>query len=141
MNYDNNCSLSSSQGSTCCRTCRVRRGAVTPCLPVQTTASSSRQEVSTAASTRSTPSTWTHDDSSQSRCSPRVLEAWRQTITTTTYCIFKAEAVRFVLILNRCEKYVSGSFDGTNQSAKLTKCRAAGKLSNMKGQSGNLVKL
>lgn len=70
-----------------------------------------------------------------------VYEAWRQTITTTTYCIFKAEAVRFVLILNRCEKYVSGSFDGTNQSAKLTKCRAAGKLSNMKGQSGNLVKL
>uniref|UniRef100_A0A8C9XZY1 Zinc finger protein GLIS1-like n=1 Tax=Sander lucioperca TaxID=283035 RepID=A0A8C9XZY1_SANLU len=50
------------QGSTCCRTSRARLGPITPCLPAQTTASFSRREASTAASTRSTPSTWTHDE-------------------------------------------------------------------------------
>ena len=59
--------LVSSQGLTCCRTCRARRGAVTPCLPAQTKASSSRQEVSTAASTRSSPSTWTHDGHTETK--------------------------------------------------------------------------
>lgn len=51
-----------------------------------------------------------------------MYEVWRQTITATIYCIFKAEVV-----LDRCEKYVNESLKGTNQSAKWTRGRAAGK--------------
>lgn len=51
----------SCQDLTCYRICRARRGVVSLCLLAQTTASSSRQEASSAASIRSTPFTWTHD--------------------------------------------------------------------------------
>lgn len=135
--------LVSSQGLTCCRTCRARRGAVTLCLPVQTTASSSRQEASTAASTRSSPSTWTHDGHTEAKkklnqslcftCGLSVYDVWRETITAI-YCIFKAGVGRIVLILNRCENMSVGVFDCTNRSAWLTRSRAAGKLANMNGQ-------
>lgn len=49
------------QGLICCR---AKQEEVTPCLPVRMTASSSRLEASTAASIRSTPSTWTRDGKS-----------------------------------------------------------------------------
>lgn len=53
---------------------------------------------------------------SKSLCFPKdkmqlvAYDVWRQTIATTAYCIFKAEVG-----LDRCEKYVNGSFNGTNK--------------------------
>lgn len=97
------------QGLTCCRTCRVRRGAVTPCLPAQTTASSSRQVVSTAASVRFTPSIWTRDGH------PEIFyAAWMWQLTITHLCIYiYLRIILSALFLFWQEKKASGSLNGT----------------------------
>lgn len=116
--------------------CRAKQGGVTPCLPARMTASSSRQEASTAASIRSTPSTWTRDvKSSLNRIQKRSQNC---TAFFRTKCNMydpgqhihsrlKLSTILFFAVMK------------TNQSENLIGGRAGGKLPNIKSQRGNLV--
>lgn len=136
---------------TCCRTCRARRGAVTPCLPAQTTASSSRREASTAASTRSTPSTWTRDGHLEPKNGIRITLFSEGRNAACMMCgggqsqqrhtvYSRLRLAELSLFLTDVKNMSEWSFNGRSKRVKLTRGRAAGKLANTNGQRGNVVK-